>query len=116
VVSKDRFQRADSLQLAGKHEEALREFEAISNETSDEYELSRLFLHEVACLVSLGRLSEARQRWSAAAKYSADSYTDLIDAYLCCDEAKHEEAFDKLTRLLHDTNGLLRKTDTHEPY
>ena len=107
----DRFQKALSLQDAGKNEEALREFEAMSNELSDEYDKSRLPLYEVGCLVSLGRVSEARQRWSVAANYSADWYTDLIDAYLCHEEGKHEEAFDKLTRLLDDQQGELRKPE-----
>ena len=112
----ERFQKADSLQKAGKNEEALREFEAISNEISDAYDKSRLLLYEVASLVTLGRLKEARQRWSTAADYSADSYTDLIDAYLCCEEGKHEEAFDKLTRLLDDEDGELRKPENEGTY
>jgi hypothetical protein len=54
----ERFEKAVSFQKAGKNEEALRGFEAISNEMSDEYDKSRVLLYEVACLVSLGRLKE----------------------------------------------------------
>jgi tetratricopeptide (TPR) repeat protein len=115
-VLSERFEKAVSLQKAGKNEEALRGFEAISNEMSDEYDKSRVQLYEVTCLVSLGRFREARQCWSAAANYSPDSYTDLIDAYLCCDEGKHEEAFHKLTKLLDDQNGVLRKPENEGTY
>jgi tetratricopeptide (TPR) repeat protein len=115
-VLSERFEKAVSLQKAGKNEEALRGFEAISNEMSDEYDKSRVLLYEVTCLVSLGRFREARQCWSAAANYSPDSYTDLIDAYLCCDEGKHEEAFHKLTKLLDDQNGVLRKPENEGTY
>ena len=112
----ERFQKAISLQNSGNNEEALRGFEAISNEMSDEYDKSRVLLYEVTCLVSLGRLREARQRWSTAANYSPDSYTDLIDAYLCCDEGKQQEAFDKLTKLLDDQDGVLRKPENEGTY
>jgi hypothetical protein len=61
-------------------------------------------------------LREARLRWSSAANYSPDSYTDLIDAYLCCDKGKQQEAFDKLTRLLDDQDGVLRKPENEGTY
>ena len=70
----------------------------------------------MTCLVRLGRLREARLRWSSAANYSPDSYTDLIDAYLCCDERKQQEAFDKLTRLLDDQDGVLTKPENEGTY
>lgn len=59
---------ATALQYAGRHREALVEFDAASERTSDGFAQYRHFLlqHRGKCLVEMGRLDEARASFESA--------------------------------------------------
>jgi tetratricopeptide (TPR) repeat protein len=96
-VDYERFERAVALRDGGKAEDALREFEALAKQETDEVDRSILFGAQANCLWRLGRLSEARQRWTESVTLRPDPTMELLDAYLCISEGKDEEALHKLT-------------------
>jgi tetratricopeptide (TPR) repeat protein len=96
-LDEERFIRAVALRDAGKEEDALREFESLGSQASDEREKSNLLANKANCLWRMRRLTEARQRWSEATITETTPVTELLDAWLCLSEGKDEEAVQKLT-------------------
>lgn len=111
-----RFQQAVALRLAGRYEESLREVEALTSIETDTYYKSSLLLGQATCLAWLGRLKEARQRWSESARLWSNQYTELVDAYLCAGEGKCEEATCKLIRFLKNHENDLREPGNEDTY
>jgi tetratricopeptide (TPR) repeat protein len=105
-VDSERFQHAMSLRMAGKEQDALQELETLASLATDPCEYSSLLLGQATCLLGLGRVKEARQRWLESARRWTNLYTELIDAYLCAEEGKREEAVHKLTRILESYSEL----------
>ncbi len=113
-MDSERFQKAVSLRLAGKYEESLRELEALTSIETDAHWKSSLLLGQATCLAWLGRLEEARQRWSESAELYSNPYTELEDAYLCAGEGKREEATSKLMLFLRDYENELKEPDNED--
>jgi tetratricopeptide (TPR) repeat protein len=106
----ERVRSAMSLREAGRPEEALRDLEALVSMATDEQERSSLFLSQSRCLFDMGCLKEARQCWTEAAARWDNLYVQLVDAYLCAEEGKSEEAISKLMLLLERYDNELRES------
>lgn len=104
----ERFNRALSLLNSGDAAAALQEFSLLGNLESNREEKSSLLLNQVPCLMSLGRIEEARQRWLESAAYGRNLYTDYIDIFLCLMEDKTDEALQKLAEFVNDREDLAR--------
>jgi tetratricopeptide (TPR) repeat protein len=115
-VDSERFQRAVALRLAGNHQEALEELEALSSGELDSQYKSSLLLGQAVCLLGLHRVKEARQRWSGSVGYWRYLYTDFVDAILCEEEGKSDEAMRKLAQLLENSGAELREPGNEETY
>lgn len=79
----DRFKRAMKLRDAGEVAAALEELEALERPPLDDGDHPTLFLNQANCLWRLGRLTEARQRWSEEAELLTGPFTEILDAWLC---------------------------------
>ena len=101
-ISIEHFERAIALRDAGKEEEALREFEVLASATSDTQERISLIGNQVTCLIRLGRIGDARARWNDGARLGTNCYADFMDACLCVDEGKREEAVGKFILFLQN--------------
>src|SRR4051812_24029741 len=105
------FERGVALLDSGKVESALREFETLAAAESDAGEKSSLLLNQVACLMRIGRLGEARDRLSEAAAYCSNLYTQYFDLSLCAAEGRAEEASSKLAEFLKMRKELASSGD-----
>jgi tetratricopeptide (TPR) repeat protein len=114
-VDSERFEHANSLRLAGKEQDALHEFEALTSGVTDPCEKSSLLLGQATCLLGLGRVKEARQRWSEATRYWTNLYTEFIDACLCAEEGNRQEALERWMRFL-EKHSELREPGNEDTY
>jgi tetratricopeptide (TPR) repeat protein len=94
-VDLDSIQRAIALREAGEVEEALREFETLANRSSEPGDMHSLICNQVNCLIRLGRIEEGRARWEQAEALSRTVNTGFLDAWLCFEEGRGEEAIRK---------------------
>lgn len=99
------------LRDAGKNEDALREFEALGDLASNEYERCEFLLQQANCLYRLDRTAEARHRLSEAEKIGTFPSTELMDARLCISEGVRDEAVRKLFRFLQNHVGLRQSSE-----
>jgi tetratricopeptide (TPR) repeat protein len=114
-------QQAVSLFDSGETEEALRRIRALAESASDPQERVFALCSEAACLLSLRRLQEARQRWREAIEAYPKGYDlipDLVhlDAELCLHEKKPKEALDKFDCLLTKHVEVLKAPTLRELY
>lgn len=110
-MDSERFERAVAMRDAGKEEDALREFEALADLESDQQGKSSLLLNQANCFWRLGRLKEARERWSQSTAIWRTPFADLLDARICLTEGKTEEGVCKLTLFLENHLGLKQSSD-----
>jgi tetratricopeptide (TPR) repeat protein len=99
-MDRERFERGTALRDADQEREALRELEALASSEPDAQWRSSLLANQASCLWRLGRLPEARQRWTEAVALWTNIYLEFLDACLCAAEGDKEEAIRKLTLLL----------------
>jgi tetratricopeptide (TPR) repeat protein len=114
VMDTQRFEHAIALRDAGRVEEALSEFTAISESTPDPEDKASLLGNECTCLTVLGRLREARERLSRALRIAPRTHTLLYlyyeDAGLLTHEGNWAKALRSLEDLLKYFPDLLRMT------
>lgn len=115
-MDQERFHKSVSLKDSGNYEEALREMEELASVETDEQYKGALLLGQARCLSGLGRLKEARLRLTESARIWNNPYTELVDAYLCADEGKGEDAMRKLTLFLETYHSDLREPGNEDTY
>ncbi len=115
-MDQERFQKSVSLKDSGNYEEALREMEELASVETDEQYKGALLLGQARCLSGLGRLEEARQRLTESARIWNNPYTELVDAYLCTDEGKKEDAMRKLMLFLETYDSDLKEPGNEDTY
>ena len=115
MVDSERFQHAISLRDAGKTERALKEFEVLASLEKDPYNKGIMLLGQATCLFCLGRVKEARERLSESVKWWTNIHTEFLDACLCGEEGKREEAVQKLTLFL-ESHGELKDPGNEDTY
>jgi len=115
-VDQERFQKSVSLKDSGNYEEALREMEALASVETDEQYKGALLLGQARCLSGLGRLKEARQHLTESARIWNNPYTELVDAYLCAEEGKQEDATAKLMLFLETYDSDLKEPGNEDTY
>ena len=106
TVDTQRFQRAVAFLDSGDAASALREFELVEESASNVEEKASILLGQVNCLTSLGRLAEARKRWSESLACWRTPYIDFIEVALCFAEGKQDEAMRKITEFLKGRDDL----------
>lgn len=102
----ERFRWAISLRDTGKIDEALQELTLLGDGEDNPYDKSSLLLNQASCLLRLGRLAEARERWSKSVKYGSNVYTEYVYACLCTEEGLKDEALRRLIALLENSEEL----------
>jgi len=111
LVDIQRFENTVAHLDSGEVEGALREFEKLADSESKREEKSSLLLNQVACLMRLGRLADARGRLSEAVQFWDSLYAGYFDLSLCVAEGRATEAMSKLVDFLKRRQDLAQSGD-----
>lgn len=113
-------QHAVELRDSGQVREALEEFTALTESTTDLEEKASLLINQVRCYRLLGRLTEARQRLSAARRIAPKThlllYLEYENAVLRWHEGKRSESLDILNSLQSNYGKILRSPEHKDLY
>ena len=103
----------DALRIlnAGHLPEALTELDSLANLASDDQEKGSMLLGQASCLLQLGCIAEARERWSQAVACWRNLYADYIELLLYDRENKRNEVLPKLFAFLSHRDELFEAGD-----
>jgi hypothetical protein len=96
-TDRERFDGAMSLLDSGDSAAVLHEFEPLAKGESDAEWKSSVLLGLVTCLMQLGRVAEARERWTESVAGWRNPFTDYVGILLCLEEGRLDEAALSLT-------------------
>jgi tetratricopeptide (TPR) repeat protein len=110
-MSRKLFENALRALNSGHVVEALGELDSLVDLELDPEERSTVLLGQASSLMQLGRIEEARMKWSQAVACCGNQYTDYIDLLLCGLENRGKEAIPKFTEFLSRREELTQAGD-----
>lgn len=102
-----RYLHALSLRDQGMNEEALRELQVLADAESSPEQKGSLILDEITCLWRLGRLAEARRRFTEGQAFWKDVRSKLFGVTLTVAEAREEGKPERLAEALMELQAFL---------
>jgi tetratricopeptide (TPR) repeat protein len=106
-----RFENALHAIDSGHVAEALSEFDSLADLAPDAQEKSSMLMGQASCLMHLGLIAEARERWSRSAACWTNLYTEYFDLILCTLEGRRNEAIAKIREFLSHRDELIESGD-----